>query len=340
METNKPAATLTGDPEPSWHAPAHGSPEGTPGAGKKSKLSWDDLGPVAAMGLMFIAAQLLAVWIAGPFTAAGIRAFEDPENVINPILYIGLIILFTIVILVIAKFGLDWIIQGIILFAIGAVMVYVFWPVMNILGVDARLNLALSLAGAIALTFLLYKWPEWYVVDTVGIIVAAGATAIFGVSFGVLPAIILLVALAIYDFIAVYKTKHMLSLADRVVKLRLPIMLVVPKSRDYSFLDEKEKLSDQVATGKPRDAMFMGLGDIVVPSVLLVVAYSQLNNPIAAVGALVGTFIGFLVLMGFVLKGKAHAGLPTLNGGAIGGFFIGFALSGAAWAQLNIPGIG
>ena len=29
-----------------------------------------------------------------------------------------------------------------------------------------------------------------------------------------------------------------------------------------------------------------------------------------------------LVLMTFVLKGKAHAGLPSLNGGAIAGFFL------------------
>ncbi len=292
------------------------------------------------MGLMLIGAQLLAVWVAGPFTAAGLRAFENPEDPLNPIIYLGLILGFTAVILVIARLGLDWIIQGIILFAIGSVMVYVFWPVLNLFGLDPIVNLVISLAAAATLTVLLYAWPEWYIVDSVGILVAAGATAIFGVSFGVLPAIILLVALAIYDFIAVYKTKHMLTLADRVVKLRLPVMLVVPKTRNYSFLDEREELSKEVAAGRPRDAMFMGLGDIVIPSILIVVAFSGLNNPVAAVGALVGTFAGFLLLMSFVLKGKAHAGLPTLNGGAIAGFFIGFALSGAAWANMNIPGIG
>jgi presenilin-like A22 family membrane protease len=306
----------------------------------RHKVTWEDLGPVAAMGLMLVGAQLLAVWIAGPFVAAGLRAFEDPEDPLNPILYFGLILLFTIFILVVAKFGFDWVIQGIILFAIGAVMVYVFWPLLNILGIDPTVNIVISIAGAVALTVLLYKWPEWYVVDSVGILVSAGAVAIFGVSFGVFPAIILMVGLAIYDFIAVYKTKHMLSLADRVVKLRLPIMLVVPKTKDYSFLEERAELSSEAKPGRPRDAMFMGLGDIVIPSILIVVAFSRLNNPLAAVGALVGTFIGFVVLMQFVLRGKPHAGLPLLNGGSILGFFVAFAFSGQAWAELNLPGIG
>jgi presenilin-like A22 family membrane protease len=305
------------------------------------RVTLEDFGPVAAMGLMFLAAQLLAVWVAGPFQAAGIRAFEDTGDPLNVVLYLVLIVAFTAFILYAAKRGWNWVIQGVILFAIGAMMFYVFYygPVVSLWrGGWGGLIFAIGLASA--LTLLLYKWPEWYVVDSVGVVVAAGAVALIGLSFDFFLAILLLVGLAVYDFIAVYRTKHMISLADKVVGLRLPIMLVVPKHREYSFLDEKESLTAQVETGRPRDAMFMGLGDIVVPSVLVIIAYRSLNNPLAAVGALVGTFVGFLVLMSFVLKGRPHAGLPTLNGGSIAGFFIAYAFSGAAWADLGIPGIG
>lgn len=342
-------------------APEHPTPtNGAPPAGGPaqpepiplSSLGLSDLAPVAAMGLMFLASQLMAVFVAGPFEAAGIRAFEDPEDPLNAIWYIGLIIVFTVIILLIAKYKLDWLIQLIILTAIGATMVYVFWPLLAPLLFDplrtaglsvdeagfAILGLSLLMSGA--LTVLLWKWPEWYIVDSVGVFVAAGATAIFGVSFGVFPALILLVLLAVYDYISVYKTKHMLSLADSVVGLRLPIMLVVPKHKDYSFLAEKENLTQQVESGKRREAMFMGLGDLVIPSVMIVVAFSQVGSPLAAVGALLGTFAGFAVLMSFVLRGKPHAGLPSLNGGSIAGFFIGFALSGRPWGVLGIPGIG
>lgn len=323
-----------------------------------------DLAPAAAMGLMFLAAQLLAILVAGPFEAAGIRAFEDPESLANPFIYLGLILGFTIIILIIAKYKLDWLIQTIILGAIGATMVYVFWPLLALtpvanalassdalrglvqaLGLDPTNTggyaiLTISVILAALMTWLLYKFPEWYIVDSVGILVSAGATAIFGVSFGAFPAIILLVLLAVYDYISVYKTKHMLALADSVVGLRLPIMLVVPKHKDYSFLDERERLTTEIDSGRPREAMFMGLGDIVIPSVLVVIGYTSLGNPEAAIGALIGTFVGFVVLMSFVLRGKAHAGLPSLNGGSIAGFMLGFFLSGAPLAQLGIPGLG
>ncbi|MDY7082127.1 MAG: presenilin family intramembrane aspartyl protease, partial [Halobacteria archaeon] len=47
----------------------------------------------------------------------------------------------------------------------------------------------------------------------------------------------------------------------------------------------------------------------------------------AVFGAIAGSFLGFIGLMYLVSKGKAHAGLPLLNGGTIAGFFAGvFAL--------------
>lgn len=317
------------------------------------KVTLEDLGPVAAMGLMFLATQLLAVLVAGPFEAAGIKAFEDTESIWNPIYYLLLILGFTGIILLIAKYKIDWLIQAIILFAVGATMVYVFWPLFGLLLIEPMIdagyavelarnvNMGISVGLAALLTLLLYKWPEWYIVDAVGVLVSAGATAIFGVSFGVAPALLLLVLLAVYDYISVYRTKHMLSLADSVVGLRLPIMLVVPKHRDYSFLQETAKIRDEeeAGTGKAREAMFMGLGDLVIPSILIVVAYHHIGVPEAAIGSLIGTFVGFAVLMSFVLRGKAHAGLPSLNGGSIIGFFLGFLVSGEPFSVLGFDNI-
>ena len=72
--------------------------------------------------------------------------------------------------------------------------------------------------------------------------------------------------------------------------------------------------------------MFMGLGDLVMPTILVISA-PQFAAPawgvLPALGAAVGTLVGFAVLMGFVLKGNPQAGLPLLNGGAIVGFLAG-----------------
>jgi presenilin-like A22 family membrane protease len=37
---------------------------------------------------------------------------------------------------------------------------------------------------------------------------------------------------------------------------------------------------------------------------------------------MIGTLVGFVILMSFVIKGKPQAGLPCLGGGAILGYII------------------
>ncbi len=83
--------------------------------------------------------------------------------------------------------------------------------------------------------------------------------------------------------------------------------------------------------------MFMGLGDIIVPGILVVSAFASLPNVLPAVGGvapnllvalgtLVGTLVGFGLLMAFVLKGRPQAGLPLLNSGAILGYLLTYLL--------------
>jgi presenilin-like A22 family membrane protease len=181
------------------------------------------------------------------------------------------------------------------------------------------------------LTGALYKYPEWWIIDATGVGVAAGAGAYFGISFGLWPSLALLAGFAIYDAIAVYRTKHMIDLADSVMDLKLPIMLVVPKHRGYSFLREEAKLKEKLAKGQEREALFMGLGDVVIPCVLVVSALRFLPertvaglpaNLVVSLATLVGALAGYALLMTLVAKGKAHAGLPSLNGGAMAGFFL------------------
>ncbi len=189
----------------------------------------------------------------------------------------------------------------------------------------------LALVVAILLTFALMKWPEWYVVDSVGIMVAAGAASLFGLSFSILPTIILLSILLIYDAISVYKTKHMVDLADNVVEMHLPLLVVVPKDKDYSF-KEQGSIKEQIDKGEEREAMFMGLGDLIVPSILVVSSYRYLaqnewmfgltTNMIVALAVSIGILCGYGVLSYYVAKGKPQAGLPFLNSGAMAGYFI------------------
>ncbi|GAH12058.1 unnamed protein product, partial [marine sediment metagenome] len=71
----------------------------------------------------------------------------------------------------------------------------------------------------------------------------------------------------------------------------------------------------------------MGLGDIVMPGILVAATYhyaiiNELPRLPVALGVIIGTLAGFIVLMTFVTKGKPQAGLPCLCGGAILGYII------------------
>jgi presenilin-like A22 family membrane protease len=310
------------------------------------------------MAALFTVSVLLALVSAPTFEAQGAQAFEDPESLANPFIYLGIVVVFTAVVLFVARMGGQRVIQALFLLAVLGTLVYVLDPLLNLV-LPPYPAFALASGTAIGLTVLLIVYPEWYIVDAVGVTVAAGAASIFGISFGLLPSLALLVAFAVYDAIAVYQTEHMLDLADNVMALRLPIMLVVPKSRSFSFLEATEGLQDRPepfsltdADGRevrlvPRpeggdepgmaDAMFLGLGDIVIPAVLVVSSYVFLRQPhvasvptvlgapgylVVALATLAGCLLGFGVLMTLVVTGRPQAGLPSLNGGAILGFLL------------------
>jgi len=113
----------------------------------------------------------------------------------------------------------------------------------------------------------------------------------------------------------------MVDLADSVMNLKLPILLVIPKSRGYSFLDQGS-LVEQIDKGEKREALFMGLGDLVIPGALVVSSKVALGWTVG-IFSMVGSLIGFWILMTYVLSGRPQAGLPLLNGGAILGYLIG-----------------
>ncbi|MEA1908498.1 MAG: presenilin family intramembrane aspartyl protease PSH [Euryarchaeota archaeon] len=281
------------------------------------------------MAGFIVIVQVLALTMASPMEAEGMQAFENPASVWNPVYYILLILAFTVFILFVIKTDKKYILHAILLFAVAATMYYVF--VIFIGNVPAILLTT-------AITVLLYKFPEWYVVDITGILVGAGASAIIGISLEILPTLILLILLTIYDIISVYKTKHMITLAEGVMDLHAPILFVVPKRRDYSFV--KQDFAAEAGDGE-RGAYFMGLGDAVMPTILVVSASVFLPAGCMAVQlpllggialpvvlAAIGTLIGYTVLMIVVMGGKPQAGLPFLNTGAILGYVAGCVVAG------------
>jgi presenilin-like A22 family membrane protease len=279
--------------------------------------------PMVIMGGLFVVIHLLSMLITRPFQAADLVVFNDPNDLGNLLVFFVIMLVVTITILLIAKFWKKQFIQVIILGSVGYTSFFVFYTLMSLM-VASNLSLLLSLFAAALLVLALVKYPEWYVIDFCGIIVGVGSIGLFGISLSVFLVIVLLIGLSIYDAISVYKTKHMIDLADAVMDLKLPVLLVVPKTRKYSLLAETKGLKKKLEDNEEREAFFLGLGDIVMPGILVAASFHSIPDTglLIAFSVMIGTLIGFAALMLVVIKGKPQAGLPYLCTGAILGYIL------------------
>jgi len=281
---------------------------------------------------MFLAVPVLALLMV-PGVPSGYRAFSDQNDPTNPIIYIVLVLAMTGVLLLLIKRSRIGLLKAILFTAMGLGLFSIGSLFVMLAGVPEIPSLAFGALLAAFLISLLIKFPRWYVVNGTGLVLGVGAALVLGLSLGILPSLILLAMLAVYDALSVYVTKHMLTLAEGVGDLGLPIVLIVPgKNVDQS---KKLDLHDRSKDAE-REMMLMGLGDAIIPSVLVVSAAANLS-PVSSTGwsspamtvavlTLGAVLLGFLSLMFLISKGRPQAGLPFLNGFAIMGYAAAYLL--------------
>ena len=369
---------------------------------------------------IFLLVQLGALAFVDPAQQQGLQEIEGGGTPTLSIAFVAAMLVATGLMLLAIRYGGVSQLRLFIIFASVYISFFAFDVLVTSVLSTGRGATAVALGAALALGVVLYVYPEWYVVDAAGVVMGVGAAGLFGINFGVLPAIVLLSVLAAYDAISVYGTEHMLTLASGVMEMRVPVVLVVPLSLSYSFLDaekpasvqsegevesnadstdpdgeppedgqdgDTELTAERLAAMEPadietldperaagvdpdvldavdeqtrealsaatpdRDALFIGLGDAVIPTVLVASAaffvdtgptleLAGVSTTLPAVTAMGGTLVGLSVLLWLVARGRAHAGLPLLNGGAIGGYLLGALASGLTLTEaLGLTGV-
>ena len=303
---------------------------------------------VGLLGL-YVGAQLVALALALPFKSAGLATTANPNSPTSPLFIIAAVVVAPLLILwfVRRKGGLATL-RAVLLIAIAASLNLTLYYTLELLLPASQFippaqagllfDPAGTLAAVIAVTILLALWiePQWYVVDAAGFLAAGALIALLGISFGILPVFILLLVLALYDAIAVYRTKHMVSLADVVTEMRLPILMVMPSSAGYDYTHAPTLNEQRSRPVEEREATFMGLGDVVIPGALVVSAFIWLpTHPVvlgvganlwAALAAIAGSLVGYGLLMRRAASGNPQAGLPFLNGGGLAGYILAYLL--------------
>lgn len=253
------------------------------------------------MVAIFFFAGLTALIFSPTYESANVKVFENPSDPTNTLLYFIAIIIFTAIVLLLAKS--EKMLKVLMYSLLMLSSFYVFYPFIGIL----------SFIPSAILLLALIKKPSNLTINASAFILACGITAMFGISLEPFPVILLLTILAIYDFIAVYKTKHMIDLAENIINLKLPLLFVIPT-------DDKPTM--------------LGVGDVVIPNILTVSAQTFLESSkiffikIPALTTLIGGTFGLIALLIFAERFKqAHAGLPFINTGAILGFLVGCTIS-------------
>ena len=269
--------------------------------------------PPLGMAFIFIISQLIAIFVAPSFNEAGFAAFEEPDNPTNIAYVFFIIILFTILILLISKYKKNFV-KYIILFSFFLASLSIFDAFFYF--IYPSLSAVFALIISILMIILLFIHPEWYVIDVFSVFLAGGITAIFAISFSVELIFIFLIVLACYDALSVYKTRHMIKLAETITAENLPLLVIFPKKSSYSYLKSK--------FGGERDAIYMGLGDLIMPGMLITAAYLLMGYSGFLI-TLIGALCGYIVLMKLITKGP-QPGLPYLNGGAIFAYLISYFL--------------
>lgn len=173
-----------------------------------------------------------------------------------------------------------------------------------------------ALAGGLAALALFWLYRAVWVQDLVMLLTLAGIGAVFGLALTPLTVVIILVILSFYDIIAVYKTGHMVKLAETMVRARAIFGFVIPAAAS-GF---RENIT-RVQPGE--EFMILGSGDVVLP-LLLAASLARISVSQAAV-VVAFACLGLLITNLLFTSQKTRrpmAALPPIAAMSIIGYLI------------------
>lgn len=246
---------------------------------------------IAQLILIFLITQAFGLFVASELIAANIDvpAFgEDKNDVMSAVFLFVYILVFTGILLLIMKFykgrGMFKLLEAIIILSTTWIVVDVLLP-------------GVGLLFAVLMVALRNVLPKHIMLRNVSSIIAVvGAGALIGISLGWFPVLVFMVLLSVYDIIAVFGTKHMVTMGKAMTQNNLAFTVAMP-TKEHTFE--------------------MGTGDLVIPLTFAVslMAFSfetyGVINLIPSVLVLFGSLVGLLWTIDYSSKHVGTA-LPAL----------------------------
>lgn len=192
------------------------------------------------------------------------------------------------------------------------------------------LNQELSIILAFLLVLARYVLPLVVIHNFAIIIAIIGISINLGMNIEPNEAILILVVISVYDFLAVYVTGHMVKMLKNTISMGTIFAMIVPQNihdmikKVSEVGKEKEKIAFNPALQKSEtghDFVYLGGGDLAFPLIMVIAAlkiglYSAI---ITAIGALIG-LLALNIIFAAQKERRPMAALPPLAIFSILGF--------------------
>ena len=192
----------------------------------------------------------------------------------------------------------------------------------SFVGGEVALETFLPAIMALPLIFILillwFRTSLIWIHNLLLVLGVAGIGGVVGIPLSPEIVVCLFLALAIYDFIAVYKTKHMVKMAKSMLESQAILGIIIPQK----LVDFGQKLKEVRIGDKKQKFFVLGAGDMVFPLILAVSLLSQgiIKSWIIVFFSFVGLLAGFLLFL--KLGKKPMPALPPLAFFSIIGYLI------------------
>jgi presenilin-like A22 family membrane protease len=267
---------------------------------------------------IFVIAQLLGVFTGmvilgdvakNPYVASMVVT-TDAQNPFNALFFIGYVLVgAAVMIFLIRRFGIrPWVFRLMEFWLIATSSSIVFYAFLRQV---AGYDMSTIAAVALGISFGAAKYFRPALKNAAAVMATAGVGVIFGISLGLLPLILFLILLSIYDFLSVFMTKHMVEMAEFVIK------------KDIAFT--VTATAPPPSPGGKEQRIDLGTGDMIAPIMLEVSALSY--SPVATAAVFVGAVVSLGLFITLVWRKKmVLPALPPIVLGMVTALFIGFLL--------------
>ncbi|MDE1868765.1 MAG: hypothetical protein KGH60_02245 [Candidatus Micrarchaeota archaeon] len=301
---------------------------------------------------------LLATQVYSVATLVQLTGAQVVSSSINALFYIIYIVVVSAVLLFLFKFfkgdKLFVLIEGIVIFIASAMVFLIAIGSANgglasdLFGTGNLYDFVAAAILALALVVAKNRVPKLR--NLAAIISSVGVGVILGITFSFFIAFIFMVLLAVYDFIAVFITKHMVALADMAISKNLSFLIMV---NEIKAVPEKSLTANERAEfEKQRSSLLkqggmlknlvnsnmvpvaartaLGTGDLAMPLMMSVAAYKVFANFTLSIVIIIGAAFGLILTMFILRKFKrALPAIPPLLLGIVAAIAIYFALTGS-----------